>query len=260
MEDDHRKLKTTAIVLAGGSGHRMKSSVKKQFMPLGGKPLLFYPLEAFQKSDYIDRIVLVTGADETEYCRREIKERFLFDKISEITAGGAERYDSVYRGLTACGSDTDIVFIHDGARPFVTGEMIRKSYDAAAEYQAGTVGMPVKDTIRIADSRGFSLQTPDRSSVWQIQTPQTFRYSLALEAYRKLEESGCCGNDGSRLHITDDAMVVEYYAGVRAKLVEGSYENIKITTPEDLIFGEGILHERQACNEQQTGEETRAGR
>ena len=280
--------KTTAIVLAAGNGKRMKSREKKQFMLIAGKPILFYSLKAFQDSPLIDSIVLVTGADETERCRREITDRFLFDKVKVITAGGAERYDSVYLGLLKCESDTEIVFIHDGARPFVTEEIIARAYDAACRYRACTVGMKAKDTIRIADSSGFTLTTPDRKSVWQIQTPQVFEYQLALEAYTKLEEnkSGRTGDgmtaerapcEGAakklragftdnavmtegKAHeakgaagelrsegptITDDAMVVEEFTGIKARLVEGSYDNIKITTPEDLIFGETIQKKKE---------------
>ncbi len=255
MKEKH-DIKTVAVVLAAGSGNRMKSSVKKQFMLLGGKPLLFYSLQAFQQSSRIDSIVLVTGADEIEYCKHEIKEKFLFDKVKVITAGGAERYDSVYNGLLVCENDTDIVFIHDGARPFITGEIIERAYDAAHRYRACTVGMPVKDTIRIADSDGFSQQTPDRNFVWQVQTPQVFDYSIAVEAYSRLEENRPAGiTDTSaperKIHITDDAMVVEHYTGIRSRLVEGSYENIKVTTQDDLIIGEAILQERQADNERQ---------
>ena len=240
MADNNRKMKTTAIVLAAGSGRRMGSSTKKQFMLLEGKPVIAYSLEAFEKSPLIDAIILVTGEDEIEYCRREIKEKFLFDKIKEITAGGAERYDSVYNGLCKCPPDTDIVMIHDGARPFVTDEIISRTFEDACRYGACTAGVRSKDTVRIADADGTAVSTPDRDNVWQIQTPQAFTYAAALNSYKQLEENKRAFSEQG-VKITDDAMVVERFTGIRPHLTEGSYSNIKITTPEDLICGKSFL-------------------
>ena len=219
-------MKNVAIVLAAGQGKRMKSKVQKQYLLIKEKPVLYYTLSAFENSSLISEIILVTGKDEIAYCQKEIVENYGFSKVQKIVAGGKERYHSVYEGIKAI-ETADYVFIHDGARPFVDGEMIARVCDAVAEYKACVVGMPVKDTIMIADDAGFAEQTPDRRKVWQIQTPQTFEYQLIKGAYEKLLAEEPEG-------ITDDAMVVETMTDHKVKLVEGSYRNIKITTPEDL--------------------------
>ena len=157
--------------------------------------------------------------------------------MKKIIEGGAERYHSVYCGLKEVRKD-GYVFIHDGARPFVTEEILRKSYEAVCEYPACVIGMPVKDTIKIADKEGFSNETPERDKVWQIQTPQVFEVKLIRDAYETLLQSG-------KTKVTDDAMVVETVLGMKVRLVEGSYENIKITTPEDLEIAEVFLKRRK---------------
>ena len=219
-------MKNVAIVLAAGQGKRMNSKVQKQFLLIKEKPVLYYTLNAFEKSDLITEIILVTGKDEIEYCQEEIVKKYDFKKVCKIVAGGKERYHSVYNGIQAI-EQAEYVFIHDGARPFVDEAVISRVCEAVVEYKACVVGMPVKDTIKIADEEGFAEQTPDRRKVWQIQTPQTFEYQLIKNAYEKLMEEEPEG-------ITDDAMVVETMTDHKVKLVEGSYRNLKITTPEDL--------------------------
>lgn len=221
----------TAIVLAAGQGRRMKSRIQKQFMQLGGYPVLYYALRAFENSE-VERIVLVTGEDEIDYCRQEIVEAYGFQKVTDVVAGGVERYDSVEHGL-ACVED-GIVLIHDGARPFVTEQMIHASIQVARVTGACTVGMPVKDTIKVVDDSGYGIHTPNRKSLWQIQTPQTFSVPLIRKAYQRMRQSA--GDN-----ITDDTMLVEQYCDVRVKVIEGDYRNIKITTPEDMILAAGIL-------------------
>ncbi len=228
--------KNVAIVLAAGQGKRMNSKVQKQYLLIKEKPVLYYTLKAFEESDLIAEIVLVTGKDETEYCRKEIVEKYDFKKVHKITVGGKERYHSVYQGLRAV-EDADYVLIHDGARPFVDAGIIERSCAAVKVHQACVVGMPVKDTIKIADEEGFAKKTPDRRRIWQVQTPQTFSYPLIKEAYEKLLEEEPEG-------ITDDAMVVETMTDHKVKLVEGSYQNIKITTPEDLKIAEVFCDEK----------------
>lgn len=218
--------KNVAIVLAAGQGKRMQSKVQKQYLLIKGKPVLYYTLNAFETSSMISDIILVTGKDELEYCQKEIVEKYGFSKVRKIVAGGKERYHSVYNGIQAI-DEAAYVFIHDGARPFVDGKMIERACAAVEEHKACVVGMPVKDTIKIADEDGFAAQTPDRRRVWQVQTPQVFEYRLIKEAYEKLMVEEPEG-------ITDDAMVVETMTEYKVKLVEGSYRNIKITTPEDL--------------------------
>lgn len=226
-------MKCTAIVLAAGQGKRMNSSVQKQFLMLKGKPLLYYSLACFQKSKDIEDIILVTGKECIDFCKQEIIELYGFTKVSKVVAGGKERYDSVYAGLCAC-EDTDYVFIHDGARPFVTEEIISRAKDAVLEFQACIVGMPSKDTVKIADADQMVKETPNRSTVWNIQTPQAFTNTLIKEAHE-------IARTQNMEAITDDAMVVETYKNAPVRLVEGAYENIKITTPEDILIAEKFL-------------------
>ena len=226
----------TAIVLAAGSGRRMGTKVHKQYLLMGGRPVLFYPLKTFQDSGLIDEIILVTGKGEEEYCRKEIIDKYGLFKVKKIVSGGAERYDSVWNGLQETKAD-GFVFIHDGARPFVDGEIIRRGYECVSADRACVAGMPAKDTVKIADENGFVADTPDRSKVWIVQTPQVFETALVKEAYRLLMEKG-------HPAVTDDAMVVERMLHFPVRLFYGSYENIKITTPEDLGTAEGFLKNR----------------
>lgn len=225
-------MKTTAIVLSAGKGTRMKSKVAKQYLELEGYPIIYYSIKAFEDS-FVDEIILVCGKEDVEYCREEIVNKYSFHKVKAIVPGGEERYHSVYEGIKAV-EETDYVYIHDGARPFVTAEILKRVQKMVEEKKACVVGMPVKDTIKIVGDEGEVIETPNRSKVWQVQTPQTFSYGLIKTAYEKLmgeEQEG----------ITDDAMVVERMMSHPVYLVEGSYENIKITTPEDLEVGRSFL-------------------
>lgn len=224
------KKRCVAIVLAAGQGRRMGTKIQKQYLLLNGKPVLYYSLNVFQKSEVIDEICIVTGAGDEDYCKREIVERYGITKVSQIIAGGAERYLSVWNALQVIGED-GYVFIHDGARPFVDEEMLYRVYNQVVCHRACVVGMPVKDTIKISDENGFVKETPDRSRVWMVQTPQVFDMALVKRAYALLIEK-------NEINVTDDAMVVEQMMKIPVKFVEGSYENIKITTPEDLKTGE----------------------
>ena len=223
----------TAIVLAAGKGTRMNSKIQKQFLEVEGKPVIYYSLKCFQESLLIRDIILVTGEESLSYCKEEIVKRFGFSKVKKVTAGGKERYDSVYAGLCAC-DNTDYVLIHDGARPFVTEEILERTCFVVKETGACVVGMPAKDTIKISDRNKMVESTPAREKVWLVQTPQAFRYSLIKESYESIRCKDMSG-------ITDDAMIVEQERGVKVALVHGSYENLKITTPEDLIIAEAFL-------------------
>lgn len=224
--------KITAIVLAAGTGKRMNSAVHKQYMMLAGKPVLYYALKAFDKSAVTD-IVLVTGAGEIEYCKKEIVEKYQIEKVRAIVEGGRERYHSVHAGLEAA-VGSDYVLIHDGARPLVTEDIIVRSIEMVRECRACVVGMPVKDTIKLVGEDGYAKETPERSLLWQMQTPQCFAYPLIADAYAKIIASG----DDS---VTDDAMVLERITGQQVRVIEGSYRNLKITTPEDLLVAEAYL-------------------
>ena len=226
------KQKYAAIVLAAGSGKRMNSKVHKQYLIIQNRPVLYYSLKAFEDSA-VDEIVLVVGKGEEKFCRKEIVDKYGISKVKAIVEGGKERYHSVFEGLKQT-SDADYVLIHDGARPFVNQKIIRRCMLEVPEYQACVVGMPVKDTIKIADEGGYAKQTPDRKNVWMIQTPQTFSYALIYEAYEEMLKT-------EDTAITDDAMVLERIKGKKSKLIEGSYRNIKITTPEDLLIANVYL-------------------
>lgn len=226
------KQKYAAIVLAAGSGKRMNSKVHKQYLIIQDRPVLYYSLKAFEDSA-VDEIVLVVGKGEEEFCRKEIVDKYGISKVKAIVEGGKERYHSVFEGLKQT-SDADYVLIHDGARPLVNQDIIRRCMQEVQKYQACVVGMPVKDTIKIADEEGYAKQTPDRKNVWMIQTPQTFSYALIYEAYEEMLKT-------EDTAITDDAMVLERIKGKKSKLIEGSYCNIKITTPEDLLIANVYL-------------------
>lgn len=231
------EIRTTAIVLAAGQGKRMCSSIHKQYLRIKDKPVLYYALKAFEDSARITEIILVVGEGEEAYCKEEIQEKYGFCKIRTIVLGGKERYHSVAYGIRSIKWDCDYVFIHDGARPFVDAGIIERALDGAKQSGACVVGMPVKDTIKISDTDGYVESTPDRARLWQIQTPQVFEKTIIANAYEKLlaEEKKLLA-DG--ITITDDAMVVEHFMKIPVKLVQGSYQNIKITTPEDLKIAE----------------------
>lgn len=222
----------TAIVLAAGKGSRMHSDVPKQFLDLCGKPVLFYSLAAFEKS-LVDDIILVTGKEDIEYCRRDIVDKYHFNKVKKIVAGGTERYWSVSNGLQAA-KGADYVLIHDAARPCLTQQIIKNSILEVLKTGACTVGVPVKDTIKLVDDNGFGIETPPRNYLWQIQTPQSFCYKVIMEAYEKMEQA-------KDTDITDDTMIVERYLGKKTKVILGDYCNIKITTGEDLFTAENFL-------------------
>ena len=196
--------------------------------------LITYALEAFENSP-VDQIILVAGPDEIRYCQEEIAEKYGFSKVTKVIAGGRERYHSVYEGLKAA-EGAEYVLIHDGARPLLDQEMISRSLEGAKEYGACVVGMPVKDTIKTSGADGFVESTPDRSALWQVQTPQAFYYPWILEAYKKL-----FSREEYQQGVTDDGMVLESMTAHKVKLIEGSYFNIKVTTPEDMAVAEALL-------------------
>ena len=219
----------------------MKSKVNKQYLQMGDYPVLWYSLAVLEKSSRIDEIVLVCGKGEQEQCRSLFVDTYGFQKIVKVVEGGKERYHSVYEGLKAA-KGCDYVLIHDGARPFLDEEMLVRLTAALPIWNACVVGMPVKDTIKLADpDTGCVQATPDRSLLWTIQTPQAFRYDLIRSAYDTLIQEESAGTLTQK--VTDDAMVAER-AGASVKLIEGSYNNIKITTPEDLVFARAILETR----------------
>jgi 2-C-methyl-D-erythritol 4-phosphate cytidylyltransferase len=222
----------TAVITAAGKGTRMNSNINKQYMEISGIPVLARTISAFEKCPEVDSIIIVINEEDITYCMHEIVEKFNFKKVASLVSGGAERQNSVYKGLCAINDNCNIVLIHDGARPFVSGRNISDCINAAREFGACGIGVKSKDTIKISDNNGFVTSTPDRSTLWSIQTPQGFSYNVIKEAHEKAIQNSYTG--------TDDMVLVEKL-GIPVKIVEGSYQNIKITTPEDLIIGGSIV-------------------
>lgn len=231
-------MKTTAIILSAGEGKRLGEKTPKQYVKLSGRPILFYALKAFELS-CINEIIIVCGEGDEEMIWEDIINRYELTKILKVVSGGQERYDSVLAGLNEAGEDTDVVLIHDGARPFISPGVIDEIVDYMKTGDAAIAAMPVKDTIKISDEKGFVESTTKRTDTWMAQTPQAFKREMILNAYQKI----IGGNDDqgrNRLkRYTDDAMVFsEVYPGKKVKLIQGGYDNIKITTKEDLVLAE----------------------
>lgn len=220
------------VVVAAGKGSRMGTKESKQYLMLQGKPVVVHTLDVFEAMEEVDEIVLVVGAHDVERCQALVRQ-YGFEKVSQVLSGGSERQYSVNAGARAL--HTEWVLVHDGVRPFVTKESILRCWKQAMETGAAVLAVPVKDTIKVVDGDGIIQSTPDRSSLWAIQTPQAFRRSVLLEAHTQAEIDQFVG--------TDDAMLVERM-GIRVSVAQGDYRNIKITTPDDLEWAESML-ERQ---------------
>ncbi|WP_294405875.1 2-C-methyl-D-erythritol 4-phosphate cytidylyltransferase [uncultured Clostridium sp.] len=220
----------SAIVLAGGRGKRMGSVQSKQYIDLNGRPILYYTLNRFINNNNIDKVILVIPEDELEFCQREVLDKYNL-KVDSIALGGKERQDSVYNGLRKA-EGSDIVLIHDGARPFVSEKIIDDGIRYAELYGAAAPGVMPKDTIKVKNTESFSVETPERSRLVAVQTPQIFNYDMILKCHEKVKEN--------RLEVTDDTMVAELF-GNDVYLYEGEYTNIKITTPEDLILAQYLV-------------------
>ena len=219
------------VIVAAGTGSRMNKGINKQFIKLEGKEIIAYTIEKFYNNSNIEDIVVVVKEDESEFFKKEILDKYNFKNV-KIAYGGKERQDSVYNGLKLLDEKCDVVLIHDGARPFVSDKIIDKSIEEAKEHKAIVVGVPVKDTIKVIDNDKNIVDTPNRSVLWAVQTPQTFDYNILIDAYKDAFKNKFYG--------TDDAMLVERI-GYKVKMLEGSYNNIKITTQEDLNVGSQIL-------------------
>ena len=219
------------VIVAAGTGSRMNMGINKQFIKLEGKEIIAYTIEKFYNNSNIEDIVVVVKEDESEFFKKEILDKYNFKNV-KIAYGGKERHDSVYNGLKLLDEKCDVVLIHDGARPFVSDKIIDKSIEEAKEHKAIVVGVPVKDTIKVIDNDKNIVDTPNRSVLWAVQTPQTFDYNILIDAYKDAFKNKFYG--------TDDAMLVERI-GYKVKMLEGSYNNIKITTQEDLNIGSQIL-------------------
>lgn len=222
----------SAIILAGGKGKRMGSAISKQFIDIKGKPIIYYTLKKFSENKKIDNIIVVLPEDEVKYFKENILKKYEL-RINKIVIGGKERQDSVYNALKSLkNSSTDIVLIHDGARPFISERIINEGIKFAEIYGAAAPGVMPKDTIKVKNEKNFSVDTPNRANLVLMQTPQVFKFDEILECHEKIRYNGEM--------VTDDTMVVEKY-GYSVYLYDGEYTNIKVTTPEDLILAERLI-------------------
>ena len=228
-------MKVSALIVAAGRGNRMGAKKGKPYLMLAGNPILAHTLSEFERCALIDETLLIVAKNDIELSRVSIVETFKFTKVSKIIVGGLKRQDSVWEGLKALKNDSELVMVHDGVRPFVSQKVLEKSIHETFNCGATITAVPVKDTIKMVSERKEVLETLDRDKVWMVQTPQTFRLDILIMAFEKAFKDGFYG--------TDDASLVERI-GVKVKVIPGSYENIKITTPEDLILGEAILQRR----------------
>ncbi|MDT8420226.1 MAG: 2-C-methyl-D-erythritol 4-phosphate cytidylyltransferase [Desulfuromonadales bacterium] len=232
-------MNATVLVPAAGIGRRMSASIHKQYLDLAGRPILAHTLALFERHPSIDSIYPILPAEDISYCQTEIIDRFRFNKVRRLVAGGAERQDSVLSGLRALQEEDlngdAVVLIHDGVRPLFDATSIPRIVDTVREHGGCVVGVPVKDTIKVV-AGGRISGSPERQHLWQAQTPQAFRYELILRAYQEADRAGFRG--------TDDASLVTRL-GEPVMMVEGSYRNLKVTTPDDLVVAEALLKERE---------------
>lgn len=223
---------TTVLIPAAGSGSRLSQSTKKQFLFLGGKPILSHTIAAFDSHPDIDHIVLILPADEINTCTDLVLTPGNFSKVRDVVIGGDSRQQSVLNGIRSLdATDDDIILVHDGARPFISTEIIGQLIDAARQTGAAIVATRVKDTIKVAKNSTIS-STPDRNTLWAAQTPQAFKWSIIEPAYSTADQEG--------ITATDDASLVE--STLPVTIIEGDYRNIKITTPEDMAIAELFLN------------------
>lgn len=239
------------ILLSAGSGSRMNSSIPKQYMKIMGKPVLYYSLRCFEDCPFVKEIVIVASEGDIGMVKKDIVDAYGITKVKKITPGGKERYNSVHNGLKVL-DKTDYVMIHDGARPCIDSGILERLKDSVIRDKACTPAVLSKDTIIISDEDGYIKATPDRSSVWNVQTPQTFEYEGIRDAFRKYMKATAANknndtnlNNAANINITDDAMIWELYDKRPVRIVKGDYGNIKLTTPEDVISIENILGNRR---------------
>lgn len=233
---DKKKQRVVALIPAAGMGKRMGKEKKKQYLFLGDRPVLVHTLKAFEGIDEVNEIILIAPVGEEGYCLNEIVEKYSIHKVTKIVPGGKDRQDSVYNGLKFISNDTACVIVHDGVRPFVNSDIIKQSIDLCAKVDGVVAGVPARDTIKRVAKDMFVEATMNRAHLWLIQTPQTFRYKIISEAYNKAYIDDFRG--------TDDASLVERL-GYKIKVIMDSCDNIKITTPFDMIFAEMIYKNRE---------------
>ena len=226
-------LRTVAVIPAAGMGLRMGGEQAKQFLDFGGRPLLSVTLKKFQACPAIDRIILVVHPGEMDHCQREIVERFDLTKVEELVIGGKNRQDSVRLGIEASRGDYGLVLIHDGVRPLIHPGLIERAVAAARKDRAVITALPAKETVKKIDKDGLVIKTCDRRQVWLVQTPQVFRYEDIIMAHQRAVQEGWDA-------VTDDALLMEKM-GIPVKVIEGSEDNIKVTTPHDMELARFLL-------------------
>ena len=229
-------MKVVAVIPSAGVGKRMGTSTSKQYIHIDNRPILAQTLEKFEESQKVNEVYVVVSKKEERRCKKDIVERYNFKKIAKIVTGGIERQDSVKNGLDAVGSECDIVMIHDGIRPFVTSQLIDEAVSNTCLYDATVVAVPVKDTVKSISSHGEIIETLEREKIWHAQTPQTFKYGIIKRAYQNAYDNNIYG--------TDDSYLVELL-GIKVRIIRGTYENIKITTPEDLIVARAFFKDQK---------------
>ena len=228
--------RVVAVVPAGGLGKRMGAGTPKQFLMLDGVPMMLHSLRVLDRAPSVTEVVLVVPKAEQARVLTEVVDRYGLKKVLKVVPGGATRHESVHHGLNEVDDDFEIVVVHDAVRPFVTEDLIERSIEAARKHGGAIAAVPMKDTPKQTGPDGLIHKTLDRAGLWLAQTPQTFRRALVVEAYRKAGVE--------HVHATDDAALVERL-GHQVGIVEGSWENIKITTPEDMVLAEAILAARK---------------
>ncbi|MHA1568521.1 MAG: 2-C-methyl-D-erythritol 4-phosphate cytidylyltransferase [Alphaproteobacteria bacterium] len=232
-------MESVAIVVAGGKGRRMKSTKPKQYLDLGGQPILARTLAAVSAASLVQKIILVVPRGDVVFCKDEIVDKYKLDKVVRVVMGGKARQESVQRGLNAIEKQhlvPDVVLIHDGVRPFIDAQLIDRAVRTAGQFGAAVVAAPVKETIKQITDDGFVRSTPDRRWLYAAQTPQAFQYYTLLDAHRLAEKSNFVG--------TDDCQLVERIGG-RVIVVEGDDRNIKITTETDLLLAQALWKQRK---------------
>ncbi|MBQ3891004.1 MAG: 2-C-methyl-D-erythritol 4-phosphate cytidylyltransferase [Lachnospiraceae bacterium] len=229
-------MRHVGILLSAGKGKRMGTDTPKQYMDLLGKPVIYYSLKTMQES-FLSEIIMVVSKDDIDYVKKEIVDKYSFNKVTKIVAGGAERSDSVYLGLKEIENPSDVyVYIHDGARPMLTREHVLNLKEDVECFGTAVLGVTSKDTVKLIDEDGFVRATPKRDYVVNVQTPQVFVASDILSAYEAfLKDEGA--------FVTDDASVMECYGNLPVHITKGSYTNIKLTTPEDFLLAEKLIKE-----------------
>ncbi|MCL2874481.1 MAG: 2-C-methyl-D-erythritol 4-phosphate cytidylyltransferase [Defluviitaleaceae bacterium] len=230
---------SSAIIVAAGSGKRLGSSLPKQFLKLNSKPILSHTIEKFENCCFINEIIVVVPFDYLDHAKSEVVNCYKFEKVKKVIPGGDTRQSSVFNGLKEVDDTSEIVVIHDGARPFVSTDDIAASIECAKTEGACIIGVKAKNTIKSVELDGFVADTLIRDSLYEVQTPQTFKRELITAAYENSEKNG--------FFATDDSALVERL-GAKVKIIDGSYKNIKITTEEDLLFAKMILSEAKDVN------------